>query len=554
MNSTLNNDLKPSPTPLETHDDRTEGFWLFSWRFRYFIFVFLVYLLAAPLDITTTNPGSRFMLTKTFAKYRRFWILPEDQAKYSHLDYSVYKERIYSDKAPGPSLLAVPVYWLAQLASFTQSLFARKAMNDQEVDDLAKLLIVISLLIFHAATVIRTYDLCRLLGFDHIPSFLTSLVLAFASIWYPYTPTFFSHAIVGSLLMHAIFHLFRSKALAWTKRDLLLAGLFSSLAVSSEYAILFLLPCLGLYILLPIQFSGHWIKEKLSHMGMFGLPIAITGILLGLYHFICFENPFSTPYKYAYVFAKYQHFLNPIDDGLYVLLFSSSRGLFYFMPVALLGLISLPTLYRKFPAETSLIISMFLIILLWISKFFKPDGGLAWSARHLVAITPLLVIPLAAGLQNRKKSFLFLFCVFGLLSLIFNSSAAWIRLWPTGGEGMTNPLFGSEGDMGHLERLFSWISIEVSSFNPFKWLVFSSSGPQSTLYRKYNSFFWIILYLAIFSNPFLPVLPFLNGKDSENLLSRALSPMDGLHASLGYGLIVTSFLLAHITFLGVNLS
>ncbi|MFW9915609.1 MAG: hypothetical protein ACFFGZ_08350 [Candidatus Thorarchaeota archaeon] len=494
------------------------------------------------------------MLTKSFAKYRRFWILPEDQAKYSHLDYSIYKGRIYSDKAPGPSLLAVPIYWLAQLASFTQSFFVQNTMNEQEVDDLAKLLIVVALLIFHAATVIRTYDLCRLLGFDHIPSFVTSLVLAFASIWYPYTPTFFSHAIVGSLLIHAIFYLFRSKTFAWAKKDLLAAGLFSSLAVSSEYAVLFLLPCIILYILLPIQLSEFWIKEKISQVELFGLPVVITGILIGLYHFICFGNPLSTPYTYSYVFAKYQHFLNPIDDGLNVLLFSSSHGLFYFMPVALLGLISLPTLYRKFPAETSLIFSMFLIILLWISKFFKPDGGLAWSARHLVAVTPLLVIPLAAGLQSRKKSFLFLFCVFGLLSLIFNASAAWIRLWPTGGEGMTNPLFGSEGEMGHLERFFSWVSVEISSFNPFDWLVFAPSGPQSTLYRKYSTIFWVILYLAIFSNPFFPVLPWENGKDSKKLLSRALSSMDGLHASLGYGLIVISFLLAHITFLGVNLS
>jgi hypothetical protein len=197
---------------------------------------------------------------------------------------------------------------------------------------------------------------------------------------------------------------------------------------------------------------------------------------------------------------------------------------------------------------------MFLIILLWISKFFKPDGGLAWSARHLVAVTPLLVIPLVAGLQNRKKSFLFLFCAFGLLSLIFNASAAWIRLWPTGGEGMTNPLFGSDGEMGQLERFFSWVSVEISSFNPFEWLVFAASGPQSTLYRKYNWIFWIIFYLAIFANPFLPVLPWENGKAPKKLLLRALSPMDGLHASLGYGLIVVSFLLAHITFLGVNLS
>ncbi|MHA2233542.1 MAG: hypothetical protein ACXAB4_13755, partial [Candidatus Hodarchaeales archaeon] len=426
--------------------------------------------------------------------------------------------------------------------------------TDQEVDDLAKMLIVIFLLIFHSTTVIRTYDLCRLLGFDHNPSFICSLVLAFASIWYPYTPTFFSHAIIGSLLVHSIFHLFRSKASSWILKDLLLGGIFASLALSAEYTVMFLIPCLLCYILLPLKASRHWIEEKLQQLGIFLIPLVITAILLAIYHIICFEDPFSTPYKYSYYFANDQHFLAPIEDGLNVLLFSSSHGLFYFMPLAFLSLLCVPSLYRRYPAETSLLASMFLVILIWISKFFKPDGGLAWSARHLVSVTPLLVIPLAAGLQSRKKSFLFLFSVFGILSFIFNASAAWIRLWPTGGEGMTNPLYGSEGEMGHLERLFTWISIELTSLNPFEWLILANSGPQSTLYRDYPFLFWMIAYIAVLFNPFFSVFPNHRLNSSNTGFRLNISPEEGFLASLGFGMIVTAFLLAHITFLGVNLS
>ncbi|MFQ5979500.1 MAG: hypothetical protein ACE5OZ_15340 [Candidatus Heimdallarchaeota archaeon] len=554
MSTSLRSDSAKMPDPLEEHESQKGWGWLSSWRFRYFIFVFLIYLLAAPLDITTTNPGSRFMLTKSFAKYWRFWILPEDQERYSHLDYSLYKDKIYSDKAPGPSILMVPFYWIAQVAYLAQAQLHQGTATDQEVDDLAKMLIVIFLLIFHSITVIRTYDLCRLLGFDHIPSFICSFALAFASIWYPYTPTFFSHAIIGSLLIHSIYHLFRSKASSWILKDLLIGGIFASLALSAEYTIMFLIPCLLCYILLPLKASRSWIEEKLKHVGVFGIPVLITAILLAIYHIICFENPFSTPYTYSYYFANDQHFLAPIENGLYVLLFSSNHGLFYFMPLAFLSLICVPSLYRRYPAETSLLVSMFLIVLIWISKFFKPDGGLAWSTRHLVSVTPLLVIPLVAGLQSRKKSFFFLFSVFGILSFIFNASAAWIRLWPTGGEGMTNPLFGSEGDIGHLERLFTWISIEVTSLNPIDWLILTPSGPQSTLYRDYPLVFWLIAYLAVLINPFFSVFPGNKLNSSNPRFQLISSPEEGLFASLGFGMIVTAFLLAHITFLGANLS
>ncbi|MFX0115871.1 MAG: hypothetical protein ACFFB3_15075, partial [Candidatus Hodarchaeota archaeon] len=535
MNKKVEVDPKTLLDPLEARDARKGWEWLFSWRLRYCSFVFLIYLLAAPLSIATTNPGSRFMLTKYFAKYGRFWILPEDQIdyvsrKYSQLDFSVYKGKIYSDKAPGPSLLMVPLYWLAQVTLTVQAYLQNGSVKDQDVDELAQTLIIIFLLLFHAITVIRAYDLCRILGFDHLPSFLTSLVLAFATIWYPYTSTFFSHAIVGSLLLHTTFYLFRSKASSWSAKELLLGGIFASLALSAEYAVIFLFPCLILYILLPIRLKKAWIRKKILQIGLFWIPIAIAGFLLAVYHYICFDNPFSTPYKYTYYFAPLQHFLNPIEDGLYILLFSPSRGLFFFMPVALLGLISLPSLYRRCAAEASVLISMFLIILLWISKFFKPDGGLAWSARHLVAVTPFLVIPLVANLQSRKKSFLFLFCVFGILSFIFNASAAWIRLWPTGGEGMTNPLFGSEDDIGHLERLFSWISLDFSSLNPLEWVILSANGPQSTLYRKYPLFFWIFIYLAILINPLLPVIPLNHPENMSDCFLDVSSSMERLHA------------------------
>ena len=63
-----------------------------SYRFRFFLFILLIYLAGATLDITNTNPGSRFMLTKEIAQEESFAIREEVRANYSYLDFSVLNQ------------------------------------------------------------------------------------------------------------------------------------------------------------------------------------------------------------------------------------------------------------------------------------------------------------------------------------------------------------------------------------------------------------------------------------------------------------------------------
>ena len=62
------------------------------YRFRFFLFILLIYLAGATLDITNTNPGSRFMLTKEIAQEGSFAIREEVRANYSYLDFSVLNQ------------------------------------------------------------------------------------------------------------------------------------------------------------------------------------------------------------------------------------------------------------------------------------------------------------------------------------------------------------------------------------------------------------------------------------------------------------------------------
>jgi len=63
-----------------------------SYRFRFFLFILLIYIAGATLDITNTNPGSRFMLTKEIAQEGDFAIREEVRERYSYLDFSVINQ------------------------------------------------------------------------------------------------------------------------------------------------------------------------------------------------------------------------------------------------------------------------------------------------------------------------------------------------------------------------------------------------------------------------------------------------------------------------------
>ncbi len=84
-----------SKSSLEVKKETNTDFWSFlekavvSFKFRLFLFIFLIYIAGATLDVTNTNPGSRFMLTKSMARYGEFSIREEDRERYSYLDFSV---------------------------------------------------------------------------------------------------------------------------------------------------------------------------------------------------------------------------------------------------------------------------------------------------------------------------------------------------------------------------------------------------------------------------------------------------------------------------------
>ncbi|MFW9853825.1 MAG: hypothetical protein ACFFFG_02100 [Candidatus Thorarchaeota archaeon] len=543
-----------------------------GFRFRLFLFIFLIYVAGATLDVTNTNPGSRFMLTKAIAKYGEFSIRPEDQQYYSYLDYSVFNGSIFSDKAPGISLLGVPIYWVGEFLAL--KLLGVDSNNWQLVDNVIKFLLIISVLAFGAFVVVKMYDLLRMVNISHRSSHITAVFFGLGSLFYVYIGTLFSHGITAGLILLALYYAtsFRQTSRA---SSLLWSSIFSGYAIVCDYVLLFLLPFFFLYIFVPFPWNlkdikRHW-KAYLKSYGLililYVIPLVLCGLLVLFYNFAAFGDPFKTPYSYSHAFWDRQHFANSQLYGIDVLVFSRHHGLLTFMPILFVSAFGLFVMLKRTPSLGILCITIPCWIILLYGKYFLPTGGLAYGPRHLVSITPFLFIPLAFLLDIHRSSsplssiksiistsFVLILkmgsFVLGLLTFLISFAGAWVGPYPLGGEGISDPIWGTVDQVGHMGVLSSWFSFDIDlhgrvaiealqgvleggfqlDFIFFRLRVYLSGFVASSLARGETNAFLTLLFLAILINPYFSPLeiadrvaqrttPWNESKNQEKILS-----------------------------------
>ncbi len=123
---------------------------------------------------------------------------------------------------------------------------------------------------------------------------------------------------------------------------------------------------------------------------------------LVLYNLVRFGTPFSTGYH----FESGEGFNANWLLGLWGLLFSPYRGLFWYTPLALLSVLAWPGFIRRHRAEGWLLAAVALVMVALFGKWWMWWGGFAWGPRFLVPLAPLLVLVLAPWLEfgARKRA------------------------------------------------------------------------------------------------------------------------------------------------------
>tara|TARA_Y100001949_G_scaffold48613_1_gene40380 strand:- start:143 stop:673 length:531 start_codon:yes stop_codon:yes gene_type:complete len=102
---------------------------------------------------------------------------------------------------------------------------------------------------------------------------------------------------------------------------------------------------------------------------------------------------------YGFVFTSPISYILTSSFGM---LFAPGVGLFIFAPILLTVFFSFPDFFRKNKSECILLLSFFVLSVVYHTNTHAWHGLVAWGSRYLVILIPFLLIPLGASLENKE--------------------------------------------------------------------------------------------------------------------------------------------------------
>lgn len=386
------------------------------------------------------NESSRLDLTRSLVERRTVDIDPY------HLntgDKAFRDGHHYSDKAPGASLLATPVYglYLGYLRAvggapptFVTSVQSPGAADRPE-----------DYPVFANASLRRALYLCNLLTnglagaalgaaffaalvrrFGVAPglALTTACALGLGSLVLPYATMFYGHVLAAAFLFGA-FLLLPVTATTSSPRRLALAGGLAGLAVLTELPCAAVLGGLAVYAALRLRPR----RDTLWFLAGAAGPLLV---LLAYQHLA-----FGDALRPGYAYVERPEFAEGMSQGvmgvglprpnvLLQILVGRSRGLLYLSPVLALGFVGLARWLRRRDRDrgpallAALIVAFFLLM---NAGYYMWHGGAAIGPRHMIPALPFLClgVPFAAPRPGRVTTGL----LAGLLAIsIANQLAA----------------------------------------------------------------------------------------------------------------------------------
>ncbi len=314
-----------------------------------------------------------------------------------------HDDNYYSNKAPGPALLAIPVYAVLYGVE-------RLAGQDPTQPVLTYLnCYIINLIVTVLPAAISILFMFWLLSdiFDNRAFWPTLLCVAlyFGTLLWPYSTQFWGHVTATAFLIAGLYF-FRAD----TPRGYVFSGLFLGLAVLSEYSVA--IPLLALTGVLLYRFcrpprAGG--PPRYQPLALLCAGGAAPLLLFMVYHYLCFGNPLTLATFHNNSLFKDEGAIGGLFQfrdslrALWHLTFSSYRGLFFHMPVMLTvfaAVVAVPKLRKHwlFWVATSSILGFFAMNL----TFNGWHGGACIGPRYQICAFPFYI--LLAGFGIRRLS------------------------------------------------------------------------------------------------------------------------------------------------------
>jgi hypothetical protein len=344
------------------------------------------------------NQNSQFDLTRAVVERHTFAI---DAYAGNTGDVSAYHGHVYTNKAPGLSLLAVIPYMF--LHAFERD------PDESLVLALNHYVCILFLVAFLGACVpAMLYCTAREQSLSAPWAATVAIAVALATQSLPYSTIFMLHVPSGALMLFGLL-----------SRRRTLGGFATGLAVAMNY------------LCAPALLFAFARGRLARFIAGAALPL----VAVGIYQQICFGNLFTPgiAHEDARFLTKGAHwgiFTIPSLDALYGITVSPYRGLFYFAPVLIAALGGFVLWFRSGQERRALVAVAIVsaAFFLFNISFNGWEGGFGIGARYLVPLIPLWGLAML-HLRGWLRP---VFIVLAVLSFVFNFAAAAVDPQPSG--------------------------------------------------------------------------------------------------------------------------
>jgi hypothetical protein len=313
-----------------------------------------------------------------------------------NVDATHIGDKTYSNQSPGTAVLAAPIYALTRIFI--------GAPNSSNIR------ISWFVMRFFVSTLPLLFLGLWLYGRDSDE--ISLAILIFGTPFFVYSLLFYSHVLVAVLLYFAFRLLYDTERIFL--RNCFAAGLLSGLAVTCEFTAILPVMIFGA----GIFFADKRNQNRWQNIFFFvagALPFAF---LLLIYNYVIFDSLFV----FSYAYESFPELAETAGQGIstfgfptlstiYLLLFSPSRGLFFFSPILFLPLVAFFTSRERRTLRHRVKIAAIVVSILVLCGHGAAHGGWAFGARYLVFLLPLMLDSFFDGeiyeFSNLWQGFLF---------------------------------------------------------------------------------------------------------------------------------------------------
>lgn len=397
----------------------------FAWAYGLWLFGVFAYFIPA----ATWNPVSHFDLTRAIVEHRTLSI---DAYVDNTGDRAFAGGHWYTEKAPIPSILAVPAYAVVHESqrirgmSPEYSVFSRQDVPAQRVvvnTAFQRSLYVCSLATAGLGTavlgVVLFFALLR--RFTPHAALFGSVSAVLGTPLFAYATSFYGHAIAAAFVGAVLAILLPSRREVVSRRGVRIAAACGVLAVGCEY--------LALVPVVVLGFAFLWSTPR-RDLPRALLDLAagalVPAVVVGGYHWACFGAPWRTGYGFLtraeFVRGHASGLMGlhlPTLSGVVGLLFSERRGLFLLAPFTALAVVfgaRYAVRHRDVGPRAAMV--AFVALLLVNAGYYMWWGGAAAGPRHLVPVLGLLSFGAAHAWESRLRWAIFVLALVSIANLL----------------------------------------------------------------------------------------------------------------------------------------